>query len=173
MRKILLLSGLFFLLSIYTVAQSKPDYSGDWTLNKEKSVLDSRQLIDTVTLKVTQTEKDLTVDRKTVRTPPPENSKIMVSGGSGTAVYPLDGKEMTIERESFRGKIPTTIKGEILANGKLSLNSSFMGLFNNVEGLSKNNQIWELSDNGKTLKIMQTNSTPLGETKTEMIFTKN
>lgn len=183
MGKLLLLSGLFFLFSIYTAAQAKPDYSGNWTLDKSQSNLNWKlnqsqstvyesSMIKAMTMKVTQTSKDLTVETVVEREQPSTGLPI-VRGSGGTTTYPLDGREITIERESFRGKTPTKIKGEILADGKLSLSSSTIGLFNNVEGLSNSKSIWELSNDGKILKIYRTNSTPLGEEKTEMVFTKD
>lgn len=71
-------------LTVSAFAQSKPDFSGAWTLDTEKS--DPMRgpggggQMGPVTLKVTQTSTDLTIERS-------------VGDRKTTAVYKLDGSE--------------------------------------------------------------------------------
>lgn len=169
MEKTVFLFIVCLAVSISVVGQTKPDYSGKWMLDAEKSTLHPTIPIKGMTLNVVQTEKDLSVQ---VETEWNESAKMRVSGGNGTAIYPLNGKEIVVEKESGQGKYPVKVKGEFLPTGKLSLSSSRPGIFRGIEATTTIADVWELTDGGKALKITRKNTSPLGEILTEMIFMK-
>ena len=135
MRKFTFLFFMVGILSLSVFAQAKPDYSGTWALDKEKSKLDERQAasIESQTLTVGQSEKELKVTVETKRNAPAGGGRPgggqgggrgmggRMGGGDGTTTYSLDGKETTFERESPTGKIPVKLKAEFEKNGKLKL----------------------------------------------------
>src|SRR5215204_7573455 len=103
MKKVLFFTAFVCLLAISAFAQDTKkaaDFSGSWTLDVSKSKLDERARIESMTLTVAQTAKDIKVDSKTTRTPRPDGA----AGGSGmgggrggfggdsSMTYTLDGK---------------------------------------------------------------------------------
>ena len=183
MKKLLFLTTMFCLLAISALAQDKKvDYSGNWTLDLSKSKLDERMRVESMTMNVTQTEKDLKVETTIKRMPPPEG----VGGGQGngigsgrggggfgrgggfgddgTTTYSLDGKE------TKAGEI--TRKAKVENDGKLKLNSSRS--FDTPNGAISitTRDTWSLSADGKTLTVKRDTETPRGTNSFEMVFTK-
>ena len=108
--------------SAATASQAKTaNFAGTWTLDVTKSKLGDRNSIESQTLTVTQTEKDITVATATKRLPPPADAPQgggtgggrpgggmggMMGGGDGTKTYTLDGKEVKSETQGPQGSIP-------------------------------------------------------------------
>lgn len=161
MKKTFLLFGLIFLLSAYIFAQTKPNFSGNWTLDKSKSKLDERMRIESITIKAAQTATDLIVDRVTKR-------EGMDEGKPLPFVYKLDGNEST---ETIAG-LPTTTKATITGD-KLDLTLIRIAKSQNGEIKLIMKETWTLADGGETLKVVRTTTTPSGEQTIEMVFTKN
>lgn len=189
MKKTVLLMALLCLSAIGIFAQSAPDFSGTWTLDKGKSKLGERNRIESRTIKATQTATDLTVETTTKREAPPEGAgggmgggnrpggggggmRGGFGGGDGTTVYKLDGKEVTTEVEGPMGKMP--VKTTATMSGD-ALNVTTARTFNtpNGEMTLTSKEKWTLSDGGKTLTVVNTTTTPRGEQTTEMVYTKN
>ena len=87
MKKNLILAAVFTLFAavISVSAQDKPaeapkptDFSGKWVLDISKSKLEERMRIESMTLTVSQTAKDIKTESLTKRTPPRDN---MTPGG--------------------------------------------------------------------------------------------
>lgn len=192
MKKTLFLAAMLCLFAVGVFAQSKTDFSGNWTLDKSKSKLDERSRIESMTIKATQTATDLTVETTTKREAPPAGAgggmgngqgggggrgmgggRGGMMGGDGTAVYKLDGSETTTETETPMGKIPTKRKAELGADGKLNISTSRTVNTPNGEMTMMTKEMWELADGGKTLKVTRTTAGRGGEQITEMVFTKN
>lgn len=186
MKKIAILGALMCLFAVGVFAQTKTDFSGNWTLDKGKSNLGERSRIESMTVKATQTATDLTVDTETKREAPPEGAGgqgggrgmgggrgAMMGGGDGTSVYKLDGSETTVEMETPMGKIPMKRKAEFSSDGKLNLSSTVSVDTPNGAMTMVTKEVWELADGGKTLKIKRTRQTPRGDQTMEMVFTKN
>lgn len=176
MKKILFLAIALCMMSVAAFAQ-KTDYSGTWTLDVAKSKLNERARVESMTLTVTQTEKDIKVESATKRTPMPEaqDGGPARRGGFGpgdtTFVYTLDGKETTTEVEGRMGKTPVRLTAKI-DGGKLNLSSSrtFSGPMGEVTATTK--ETWALSDDGKTLTIVRESTSPRGTDTTTMVFVK-
>lgn len=89
----------------------------------------------------------------------------MMGRGDAKRTYTLDGKE------SDDGDI--SLKAKTEKDGKLKLTQSRnietpMGSIN-----VKTVETWQLTDEGKTLKVVRETETPRGSQTSEMIFTKN
>jgi len=191
MKKVLLLSAFVCLLAFSAFAQDKKatDFSGSWTLDTSKSKLDARARIESMTLNVTQTDKEIKIESAAKRLPPPEGAnqgggngqgggmgrgmgRGMFGGGDGTSTYTLDGKETTTEIEGRMGKVPVKLKAEIESDGKLKLSRS--STFNTPDGerTATTKETWTLSSDGKTLTVKRDSESPFGTNSSEMVFTK-
>ena len=86
MRKIFFFTVIICLLSVAAFAQ-KSDFSGRWTLEVSRSKPDERARIESMTMTVTQTDKELKVETATKRAPRPEGAP----GGTGGAGFGRGG----------------------------------------------------------------------------------
>jgi hypothetical protein len=181
MKRLLFLTAAVCLFSVAAMAQAKKtDYSGTWTLDVSKSKLDERARIESMSMTVVQTDKDIKVESKTVRAARPEGAPGGAGGGGGmgrggggdtTFTYTLDGKETKIEQESPMGKIPVTLKAKA-DGGKLNLSSSRTMTTPNGEMTSTTKEDWSLSEDGKTLTIVREQASPRGTNSSTMVFSK-
>lgn len=189
MKKSIFLTMLFCLLAISAFAQNKKtnDFSGSWTLDVGKSKLDERARVESMTLNVSQTEKELKVESATKRAPTPEGEMAGGGqprgggmgggrmgggfGGDGTAVYNLDGKETTSEISGGQMTGKSAMKADFAGDKmKLTTTRKINSQMGDLTLVTK--ETWELMDGGKTLKVVRESETPRGNTTTEMIFTK-
>jgi len=180
-QKIILTTIISLILAAAISAQtSKSNYAGEWQLEVSKSTLPETMRIESMTMKVSQTETELKVESATKRIQNEMRSGEMNGGmrrggggGTQTVTYSLDGKEMTAEIGSGMaagGK--ESRQATITSDGKLSLTltRNFNGEMGSVT--MKTNETWELLDAGKTLKVVRYMETPRGATNAEMYFTK-
>ncbi len=183
MKKTIFLTAIVCLLAISAFAQKKADFSGNWTLDVSKSKLDERARVESMTMNVTQTDKDLKVETATKRTPPPADAQGGgqgggmrrgggFGGGDGTTTYTLDGKETSMEADSPMGKVPVKLKANLESDGKLKLNSSRTITTQMGEISITTKEAWSLSEDGKTLTVKRDMETPRGTNSSEMVFTK-
>ena len=167
MKKKIILTTIIslFLAAAISAQTAKLNYAGDWELVKSK--LPEIMQAASRTLKVTQTEKELKVESVSKR------AKGDVRGGTQTVTYSLGGKETNAEVGSGGIAGKETRKATMMADGKLNL--TLTRSFNNEMGnvTIKTNEIWELLDEGKTLKVTRYMETPRGGGGGEMYFTKN
>ncbi|MCB1023945.1 MAG: hypothetical protein KDB79_06140 [Acidobacteria bacterium] len=173
----ILAAGFLLLFVAFTIsAQTTPDYSGDWTLDKDKSELGERSRVKSMTMNVSQTDKTLTYERKAEREAAPEGGGggRGMGGGRGPGgdqsamTFSLDGKET--KAETGRGEAKLKAKAE---SGKLELTTerSFEGPMGSIS--IKTVETWELSSDGKTLIVSSETKTPRGDQSQKMVFTKN
>ncbi len=176
MKKKIILTTIIslFLASVMVSAQtSRPDYDGKWELDAGKSKLPATMRIESMALRVTQTEKELIVTSTTRRAQGNAEAGATKRGGEQTAIYNLEGKESVTETGSGTMASKETRKASFTADGKLNLNftRSFKSETGDVN--LKTNEIWELTDEGKTLKVTRYMETPRGATNAEMYFTRD
>jgi len=158
------------------------DYSGTWTLDATKSKLDERMRVESMTLTVAQTAKDISVTTETKRMPRPADAPAppagrdggrggMMGAGDGTTKYSLDGKETKIEIDGPMGKTPQvlTAKSE---GGKLMLSKSSTVSSPMGEVTISTKEAWSMSGDGKTLTVVRDQTTPRGSTSSTMVFVK-
>ena len=178
MKKTFFAAALCCLLAAAAFAQTKPaDFSGTWTLDISKSKLDERSRVESMTLTVLQTAKDIRVESKTTRAPRPEGAggagggRGGFGGGDSVFTYTLDGKEAKVEQESRMGKIPVTLIGKFDA-GTLNLSSSrtFEGQMGTMTLTTK--ETWTLSPDGTMLTVVRENQTPRGSNTATLVFVK-
>lgn len=184
MRKLFFVAATLCVLSVSALAQDRAaDFSGTWTLDVSKSKLDERARIESMTLTVTQTAKDITVASKTTRAPRPEGSTGGQGGGGGmgrgggfgggdsSLTYTLDGKETTIQQEGPNGSTPVKLKATADgSNLHLSSSRTFSGPMGEVSITSKDD--WSLSADGKTLTVKRESTSPRGTNSSELVFVK-
>ncbi|MGI8811205.1 MAG: hypothetical protein ACR2IH_01595 [Pyrinomonadaceae bacterium] len=184
MKKTLFATVFCCIFAIGALAQAKTsDFSGTWTLDLSKSRLDERARIESMTMTVAQTAKDIKIDSKITRTPRPEGSQAGAGGGNGmgrgggmgngesSMSYTLDGKETTIQQESPRGTTPVKLSAKLDAS-TLNLASSRTFTTPNGDMTSTTKETWTLSPDGKTLTVARENATPRGTNSSTMVFVK-
>lgn len=177
------LCALMLALSVLALAQKGANFAGTWELDKSKSKIDERMAarINSITLTVTQDDKEIKVERKNDMAPPPAGGAGGGAGGGGgrggggmgmgggNQTFKLDGSEVVTENQ--RGKSATKVKwndgGKIL---EINTNSTFTGP--NGEITSKVVEHWELIDGGKALKSHVVRETPNGPMETTYVYNK-
>jgi hypothetical protein len=194
MKMKFMLAAVFslFVLAFAASAQDKAaNFSGTWNLDVAKSKLDERAHIESQTLTVTQTDKDIKIETATKHAPPPVDKEKqdgdksgdgarsgggrrrggMMGGGDGTTTYSLDGKETKTEVQGPMGTMPVSLKAR-LRSGKLELgrNSTLNGRMGEVSVSSR--EVWELSADGTTLTVNSERTSPRGTNSSTMVYTK-
>lgn len=192
MKKRLVLAAMaMFIFAVAASAQTS-DYSGTWELDKTASKLDDRsKSIESMTVTITQTDKDITVRSETKRGAPPEGAGMGgngggrpagmgggmgrmgggMMGGDSSTTYTLDGKETKTEQQGPNGAMPVSLKAR--SDGgklKLSRESSFSGPMGEVTISTKDTL--SLSADGKVLTIQREQSTPRGTQSNTFVLNK-
>jgi hypothetical protein len=195
MKKLVFLLAAFCLLSMGAFAQTKmPDYSGEWSLDKSKSALSDRMKnIESMTMTVTQTDKELKVATSAKRGAPPQGAPPSggappaggpppagggmgggrgMGGGMGdqTLTYSLDGKETSAEVQGGMGTSTVKLTAK-MDGGKLNLTNS--RTINSQMGEAKitTKENWELQADG-SLKVKRDTESPRGSESNELVFVK-
>lgn len=184
MRKLLcalsVMSALVITLAVHAAAPA--NFAGTWTLDKSKSQgLNPRQQnADSVSLVITQTDKEITLEEKITGGNPPAGGQPggppgggggggRGMGMGGPRTYNLDGSETSTENE--RGK--TVRKATVSSDGKtieLSSKSTFQGP--NGEITLNSNDKLQLSADGKVLTINRHSESPRGAQDSTLVFNK-
>jgi hypothetical protein len=152
MRK--LISTLFVIAAAASIAiaADKPDFSGTWKMDADKSVFGPLPPPTSIISKITHKDPDLTV--ATTQVGPDQES---------TAKYSTDGKETT---NSMMGN---DMKSKAVWEGKtLVINSSLDAGGAQVKFTAK----YSLSDDGKTLTNALSISSPGGDFDLNIILVK-
>ena len=177
MKRSLLFTAVLtlFVMAVSVSAQKAGSFSGTWALDVSKSKLGERNNIESQTLTVVQTDKDIKITTSTKRAAPPAGAPAGRGGGMGggdnTVTYTLDGKEVVIEQESQMGKIPVKMTGKA-DGGKLNLASSRTFQTPNGEMTSTSKETWSLSADGATLTIDRESTSPRGTNTTQSVYTR-
>jgi hypothetical protein len=193
MKKNLFLATLvsLFLFAATASAQKSGAYSGTWVLDVAKSKLGERNMIESETLTVTQTDKDIKFSRSVKRTPPSQGAPGggapgaggPPAGGGGRGpgggmgapmefTYTLDGKESTMNAPGPGGAtVPVKMLGKTEA-GKIMLETT--RTFNTPQGemTQVTKETWSLSADGNTLTVDRHSSSQRGSASTTSVYTK-
>lgn len=170
MKKIVLVSGVMSMLMIMGLAASAAappaNFSGTWVFDKSKSEGLPRMWENAtgIELVVTQDDKQITVETK-------------VSGGefampSQALTYKLDGSETTAE---MSGRMPgkATSKAKWKDDGKaLDLTTVRQLNFQGNDVTITTKETWELSGDGKVLKVHRVSESPRGTQDSKLTFNK-
>jgi len=193
MRKLIyafgLTSALVFALAAHAAA---PNFAGTWTLDKSKSQgLSQRwQNADSVTVNITQTDKEITVDEKVTGGSGPGGPGGPPAGGApaggapqgggpgiggpgrgmgGPRTYNLDGSETSGEM----GPAKFVRKATLSSDGKtLELTSKTTFTRDGNETTLNSSDKLSLSADGKTLTIVRHSESPRGNQDSTLVFTK-
>lgn len=179
-----------FIFSAFAFAQAKVApkaqtgknvYIGKWKLDVSKSKLKENPPIESMTMIVEQSEKEFKItnsfssgeDAVTNRNRGglQRGAFAGMNGGTETATYTLDGKEIVNDMtKAAAGKF--TYKGMSGKDGKLKLEQTRE--FQSPTGMMKIKitENWALSADGKTLTVNKETLKPDGTTLSEMIFIK-
>ncbi len=171
-KKIILTTIISLLLAAAVSAQTaKSNFTGDWTLDVSRSILPETMPIESLTLKVTQTQQELNIFSLTKMAKGDVRGAARNGGGAQAVAYNLEGKDTIVDIGSGVMAGKETRKAVAMADGKLNL--TVTRVFNNEMGgvTIKINEIWELIDEGKTLKVLRYMETPRGAVNAEMYFT--
>jgi TonB family protein len=175
MKKITVLAAIFCLCfqAVVAVFAATPNFAGNWELDVSRSKLPDTMQIESMTLTVVQTEKELSIQSATKRARGGMGSPMRRGDGNQTVIYSLEGKEINAEISSGAMAGKETRRALVTSDGKLSL--TIMRSFNSETGGTvalKTNDTWELMDEGKTLKVIRYMEMPRGATNAELYFTK-
>lgn len=162
MRFLVILVCLTFSISVF--AQSKTNFSGEWTLDRDKSDFSDQLRIESVKVTVEQSDKTIKITTDTTHVNIPGQRGIPKRPPS-TTTYTLDGKEMTSEEDYFGNKIPVKLTASLDSDGTLHLSKVF-----ETQGGNTVKETWSLSDGGKTLTIKR--ETTRKTENAEFVFAK-
>jgi hypothetical protein len=184
MKRLVLIAGLMiaFLLVVLTAgAQNKVNFAGTWSLDKAKSqgLSPRMQGADSVTLTITQDDKQISVESKVVGGQPPAGGSPGsgagggrgFGGGMGSQTYNLDGTESTADvgggQMTGKATMKATWSGSTL---ELARKTTFNGP--NGEITSTSSQKLSLSGDGKVLTAMAHSEGPRGTTDSTLVFNR-
>jgi hypothetical protein len=184
MKKLAVIAAVFCLFSLSVFAQTKTSFAGNWELDVKKSKMPEMSRVEAISMKVTQTDKDLKIESTTKRAARPEGEANGAGnrrgnwgggfGGDGTQTfnYSLEGKETSTEAVAGIPAASAMLKANLEKDGKLNLTSTRK--FNSQAGETTvtTKETWELTDGGKTLKVVRETETRRGVQTSEMYFTK-
>jgi hypothetical protein len=189
-KKVVALFLAMFVIGVASAFAGTPNFAGEWKLDVSKSKLPEMMRIESMTMTVAQSEKELKYSTATKRKPRPEGEMGGQGGGQarggpgggqgrggmggdGTFTFSLDGKETTAEVQGFGGPSTAKLKATLEKDGKLKLsNSRSMSTpMGEIEITTK--ETWVLSADGKTLTVTKVTNSPRGEMTSEMVFEKN
>jgi len=136
-------------------ALAKPNFSGDWKLNSAKSTFGEMPAPDSMTYKIAHADPKLTTASK---------QSSQMGDFEMNATYTTDGKECT--NQGFQG---STTKSVVKWDGD-TLAIDTKGQFGDNEFTMT--QKWTLSADGKTLTVLQTFKSAMGEGEQKLIFDK-
>jgi hypothetical protein len=148
--------GILTVLALAALpALAKPNFSGDWKLNSAKSTFGEMPAPDSMTYKIAHADPKLTTASK---------QSSQMGDFEMNATYTTDGKECT--NQGFQG---STTKSVVKWDGD-TLAIDTKGQFGDNEFTMT--QKWTLSADGKTLTVLQTFKSAMGEGEQKLIFDK-
>jgi len=152
---------LSFLFPANTYAGDKTDFAGEWTLNEDKSEMGEGRFGPSKTLTITQAENSLVVDRtRTGR----DGQEMKIKDE-----YTLDGEEKLTENE--RGTRKTIASWS--EDGKILTINSHRKMTRDGQTFEITSEAtWVLSEDGSTLTIKASSSSPRGQMSNVLVYDK-
>ena len=172
---------VIFLMTMAAFAQSSPDYNGTWVLDTQKTKLDERLRVESMTVKITDKVTEVTkvtaVKRSGQGAGPGGRGMGGGMGGGlglrdGSDTFILDGKERTVVEEGPRGPMSVKVKGKREKDGKIVISTSraLNGPMGEIEISSK--ETWVLASDGKSLTVTAELSSPMGGNSNKLHFVR-
>ncbi len=171
---------LIFVFAASIFAQDKlPNYSGTWVLDAGASKMGEMNRVETMTLTVSQDEKNISIQTAVKRTESVEAGRGAGGRGFGrgaagdsSVAYSLDGKESTTQTDTPAGPMPVKMKANFDKGVlKLSQSRTFNSPMGEVTTTAKED--WSLSDDGKVLTIKREMQSPRGNNSSTLVFKKS
>lgn len=156
-----LFSLIFSVFSFSSFAGSNTSFGGEWALNKNKGNISQARFVSEK-LNIVQTDNELSVDR-------------IGTNQNGDAIkvtekYTLDGKESVNKGSNNREKKSVVKWSEDGKSIIITSISVFERDGNTME--IKSVEIWKLSDEGNSLIIDSSSTSPRGERKNQFVYEK-
>jgi hypothetical protein len=176
MKKLLLSGVIFSVLAFgfWGVSAAATNFAGTWVLDKGKSegLNPGMANAESVTLTVTQDDKELTTKQEVKGGGGPGGGGGGMGMGGQAATYKLDGSETTSEMTGrMTGK--ATRKAKWSDGGKmLELNTVINGDMGGNSFTATTVDHWELAEGGKVLKIHRKSENPRGTQESKLVFNK-
>lgn len=162
---------VIFLASFTSFAPLKPvNYAGSWMLDKaqSKNLPMFYDNIKSHKLLITQNEKllNVVVEIATGESEPEKfNLDYYLNGSESKTELPVRTPKGTV-------KVPTTLKAFESDDGKLQITITRELSINGSNFKGVTTEDWQISDDGKTLRIHKTDEMPQGKMESDMIFVK-
>lgn len=198
-----LLFAVIILTTLSATAQTTvtASFAGNWTLDKAKTKNVPKE-VNGLKLEIVQDDKQISIKSTLdgeVLMPTPQRSGLPRPGGEGgqadanapsapnfngrmalrmganESTYTLDGKETSVDIKQNEQTVGTaTLKSKWDKDGKgLQLTSVRKIKRENANVTVTVKEKWELSPDGKTLKIKRTAELPAGNDQIELVFVKD
>jgi hypothetical protein len=178
-KTILMALACLLLSAVAAFAQSKTDFSGDWTLDVSKSKLPEMRRIESGLLTVKQTDKDISVATSFNRAPSPDagsgaggNGGGMRGGGNQALTYTFDGKETSVNVPGPQGTTSAAKLKSSWDGAKLKLINTRSFTTQAGDVTVTMTETWESVEGGKALKVTRVTQSPRGDQTTEFYYTK-
>lgn len=154
MQRRFLVGAILFAFGLVGAAQAKPNFTGDWKLNPDKSDFGPMPPPSSMSAKIDHADPDLKVSTQQ-------------SGAQGDmsfdAKYTTDGKESTNSMGPIEAKSTVNWEGNDLAiNTKVDANGMQLA----IKGK------WAMSEDGKTMTQTAHFTSPQGEFDMKLVFDK-
>ena len=157
-RTILMLAALAFVAAPVLAQSAKTDFSGSWSLNKEKSEIPQgggggggRGMGPAEKLVITQKGNELVVQQG-------EQKYTLMLDGTASEIPGMRGQPMNVKTKWDGPKL--VVEGT----------ATFEGQQGKVTVTRKDT--WSLEDGGQTLVLDRVSTTPMGERKVKAVYTK-
>jgi hypothetical protein len=165
MRIFLSLTTIIFFLSTFVLfaGEGKVNFSGTWNFNEEKSEMgEGGRFMRATKLVITQKDNDMTLERH-------------ATGRNGEEVtmtdkLTLDGKEC--ENPAFRDNIKKSTVTWSEDGKNLTINATIEFNWEGNKSEFTSVEVYKLSDDGKTLTIEYSGTSPRGERKAIYVYDK-
>ncbi len=153
-RRMIAASACLLGFAFSLAAADKPDFTGEWKMNAEKSDFGARPAPESIVRKVDHKEPNLTV----TTTQKGERGEFTTE-----AKYATDGQEYRNKTRMGESKSVLNWDGNALVN---STKMSFQG--NEITSVDR----WTLSEDGKVLTSNAKLSSQMGEAELKIVFEK-
>ena len=151
----------FLIIPAISFAAGKTDFTGEWTLNEDKSELGEGRFFSSLKIVVKQEANTITIDR--TRTGRDGEERTI------SQTLTMDGKENKVEAENRSSTSVVTWSDDesamtIKADSEFSRQGEVMKM--------KSEEIWTLEGDGKILKIQSSMSSPRGDRAVTLVYDK-
>jgi hypothetical protein len=151
----------FLLTSTSAFAANKTDFTGEWTLNEDKSDFGDGPAFAAIKIVVKQEGETITIERTRMGRDGEERTS--------SETLTMDGKENISENERGSSSSVVSWSGDgtnLIITSKREFNRDGQTFEMNSK------EVWTLSEDGKILKIQSDTSSPRGERSVSLVYDK-